>query len=95
MDEARSVAETIGWPVALKTAAPGVAHKSDANGVHLSIVDADALLAAYEDIASRLGPQVTVAAMAPPGIEVVLLALVAVISFSTAAPSASMDHMRE
>ncbi len=71
-DEAVAAAEDIGWPVALKTAAPGVHHKSDVGGVALGVTSADALRAAYEDMASRLGPQVVVAAMAPPGVELAL-----------------------
>jgi acyl-CoA synthetase (NDP forming) len=64
-----AAAERIGWPVALKTAQPGVAHKSDLGGVKLDLSDAQALRSAYEDVAGRLGPRVTVAAMAPPGVE--------------------------
>ena len=70
--DARRAAERIGWPVALKTAGPGVVHKADVEGVKLGIADAAALRDAYEDLRSRLGPQVTVAAMAPPGIEMAL-----------------------
>jgi acyl-CoA synthetase (NDP forming) len=71
-DEAIAAAGEVGWPVALKTAAPGVHHKSDVGGVALGLTDADVLRAAYEDVASRLGPHVVVAAMAPPGIELAL-----------------------
>jgi acyl-CoA synthetase (NDP forming) len=70
--EAVGAANELGWPVALKTAAPGVQHKSDVGGVVLGIRDAVALRAAYEDVAVRLGPQVIVAPMAPPGVEVAL-----------------------
>ena len=59
-------------PVALKTAAPGVQHKSDVGGVVLDVADAGSLRAAYDDIAARLGPQVVVAAMAPSGVELAL-----------------------
>jgi acyl-CoA synthetase (NDP forming) len=62
----------IGYPVALKTAVPGIAHKSDVGGVLLRLPDADAVGTAYDDLASRLGPQVTVAAMAPSGAELAL-----------------------
>jgi succinyl-CoA synthetase beta subunit len=65
-------AEEVGWPVALKTAQPGMAHKSDVGGVRLGAADRDALRSAYEDLSSRLGPAVTVAAMAPPGVELAL-----------------------
>jgi acyl-CoA synthetase (NDP forming) len=65
-------ANELGWPVAIKTAAPGVQHKSDVGGVALGLADADALRTAYEDIAARLGPRVVVAPMAPKGVEVAL-----------------------
>ena len=65
-------ANELGWPVAIKTAAPGVQHKSDVGGVALGLTDADALRTAYEDIAARLGPRVVVAPMAPKGVEVAL-----------------------
>jgi succinyl-CoA synthetase beta subunit len=71
-DEAVNVATTIGYPVVLKTAAPGVQHKSDVGGVKVGLADADAVRAAYEDVAGRLGPQVAIAAMAPSGMEVAL-----------------------
>jgi acetate---CoA ligase (ADP-forming) len=65
-------AKELGWPVAIKTAAPGVQHKSDVGGVALGLADADALRTAYEDIAARLGPRVVVAPMAPKGVEIAL-----------------------
>ena len=64
-------AEAVGWPVALKTAAEGVAHKSDAGGVRLNLGPPD-LAPAYAEMARRLGPAVTVARMAPPGVELAL-----------------------
>jgi len=71
-DQAVSVAAEVGYPVALKTAAADVPHKTEADGVRLGLVDADAVRSAYDDITARLGPVVTVAAMAPPGVEVAL-----------------------
>jgi acetate---CoA ligase (ADP-forming) len=71
-DEALAAAEAIGWPVALKTAAQGVAHKSEVHGVVLGITDGDLLLAAYEDLNARLGPEVIVTGMAPAGVEIAL-----------------------
>jgi acyl-CoA synthetase (NDP forming) len=67
--EALAVAEGI-WPVALKTAAPGVQHKSDVDGVRLGLWTPNELRASYADVSSRLGPRVTVSAMAPPGVEI-------------------------
>jgi acyl-CoA synthetase (NDP forming) len=72
MDGAIAAAEELGWPVAMKTAAPGVQHKSDVGGVALDLKDVAGLRTAYEDMASRLGPQVVVAPMAPHGIELAL-----------------------
>jgi len=69
-DQAVAGAERIGWPVALKTATPGVQHKSDVGGVRLGLGDRTALLDAYRELSASLGPTVTVAAMAPPGVEI-------------------------
>jgi len=67
-----AAAERIGFPVALKTAAPGVQHKSDVGGVKLGIDDAPSLEDAYGDLERELGPQVTVSKMARPGVEIAL-----------------------
>jgi acyl-CoA synthetase (NDP forming) len=72
LPDAITAAERIGWPVVLKTAAVGVAHKSDAGGVRLGILDAGMLAAAYAEMSHSLGPEVTVSAMASPGIELAL-----------------------
>ena len=72
LEEAVAAATELGFPVVLKTAAPGVQHKSDVGGVKLGLADADALGDAYADMAGRLGPQVVVAEMAPGGVEVAL-----------------------
>ena len=65
-------AERIGFPIALKTAAPGVQHKSDVGGVRLGVDDSVSLEDAYSDLERELGPLVTVAPMAPPGVEIAL-----------------------
>ncbi len=70
--EAVSAARGLGYPVALKTANPGVAHKSDAGGVRLGLGDAASVGAAWRDLAARLGPRVLVAPMAGPGVEMVV-----------------------
>jgi acetate---CoA ligase (ADP-forming) len=57
-DEALLLAAQVGWPVVLKTAAPGVHHKTEADGVRLGLADAEAVSAAYDDVAGRLGPEV-------------------------------------
>lgn len=71
-DDAVRAAARLGYPVVVKTAAPGVAHKSDVAGVHLDLRDAAAVRAAYDRVAADLGPWVTVASMAPPGVELAL-----------------------
>ncbi len=68
-------AGAVGYPVALKTAA-GYAHKSDVGGVHLGLANAADVAAAYADLASRLGKDVLVAAMAPKGVEICVGAIV-------------------
>jgi len=72
LPEAITAAERIGWPVVLKTAAVGAAHKSDAGGVRLGLVDAGTLATAYAEMSHSLGPEVTVSAMVPPGVELAL-----------------------
>ncbi|KQU89603.1 hypothetical protein ASD12_28240 [Mesorhizobium sp. Root102] len=64
-----AAAERLGYPVALKTAANGVDHKSDVGGVLLNIRDGHELAQAYERLATSLGPRVIVQAMAPQGVE--------------------------
>ena len=67
--EAALAADSIGYPVALKTAVPGLLHKSDAGGVHLGLEAESQVRAAYEALLP-LGPEVCVARMAPPGVEI-------------------------
>jgi acyl-CoA synthetase (NDP forming) len=68
LDDALAAAGKVGYPVALKTAMH--AHKSNVDGVRLGLGNAGHLEQAYLDIAGRLGSAVTVAAMAPPGVEI-------------------------
>jgi acyl-CoA synthetase (NDP forming) len=72
---ARAAARDLGFPVALKTAMPGVLHKSDVGGVRLNLPDPAALRAAYDDLARRLGPRALVMPMAGKGIELAFGAL--------------------
>ncbi len=69
IEEAITAANKIGYPVVLKTAVPGLLHKSDSGGVHLGIRD-EAQLRAAHDALSKLGPEVSVAKMVPSGVEV-------------------------
>ena len=50
----------IAWPVVLKTAMPGIAHKTEAGGVVLGVSTMDDALTAYRGLSERLGPVVTV-----------------------------------
>lgn len=59
------------YPLTLKTA-EDIAHKSDAGGVILNLADRASVLAAYRDLAKRLGPRVLVMEMAPKGVELAL-----------------------
>ena len=72
LDKALTAAAEIGYPVALKTDTPDIAHKSDVGGVRLGIADPAGLAAAYADLSARLGPGVTVTEMASPGPELIL-----------------------
>jgi acyl-CoA synthetase (NDP forming) len=68
-DEAMAAAERMGWPVVLKTAEAGIDHKSEAGGVALGLSDEAALRAAYEKMV-RLGPALTLSAMAQGRVEI-------------------------
>ena len=72
LESALLAAERMGYPVAIKTMAPGVLHKSDRDGIRLGVPDAEALRSAYHDLAGRLGPDVLVQAMAARGVEMIL-----------------------
>jgi acyl-CoA synthetase (NDP forming) len=63
-------AESLGYPVALKTAT--ASHKTELGGVALGLEDGDALEAAYREMAGRLGPAATVQEMVEPGVEMAL-----------------------
>jgi acyl-CoA synthetase (NDP forming) len=72
VEQAVAWAERIGYPVALKTAAPGVHHKSDVGGVKLDIRGEAHLRAAYEEMAPRLGPRMLLTQMVEKGTELAL-----------------------
>jgi acyl-CoA synthetase (NDP forming) len=71
-EAATTAAEELGLPVVLKTAAPEISHKTDADGVRRGLADVDAVSAAYDDLADRLGPAVLVQQQVPAGVEVAL-----------------------
>jgi acetate---CoA ligase (ADP-forming) len=78
--EARAIAQRIGFPVVLKAQAEALAHKTDAGGVVLNIVDTAALDAAWQSIAANVRNAVPdlvldgmlVETMAKPGLELVV-----------------------
>lgn len=70
LDAAAKAAERIGYPVVLKTAMPGIQHKSDVGGVKLGLKNAAELEAAYADLSERLGPRVLLMPMAGKGVEI-------------------------
>lgn len=69
LEAAKTAAAKIGYPVVMKTAEPGILHKSDVGGVKLNLADATALEAAYLDLKTRLGARVLLMPMAGKGIE--------------------------
>jgi acetate---CoA ligase (ADP-forming) len=66
---AERAAAELGYPVVLKTAMPGILHKSDLGGVKLNLAGAAALRAAYDEMAKRLGARALLAPMAAKGFE--------------------------
>jgi acyl-CoA synthetase (NDP forming) len=60
------------YPLVLKTAMPDIQHKTEQRGVLLNIANERQLVAAYRDLASRLGPSVLLTTMAPTGVEMII-----------------------
>jgi acetyltransferase len=79
-DEAAACAARLGYPVALKIEAPAIAHKTEAQGVKLGLMDAAAVKSAFAEVlanAQRYQPGaaidgVIVQAMAQGGVELVV-----------------------
>ena len=71
-----AAAREVGFPVALKTMAPHLRHRSDLGGVRLDIDTAAEMRSAYDAMAARLGPgsqeHFAVQAMAPTGVACVI-----------------------
>jgi len=70
--ELTALAQDLGYPLVLKTAKSGVAHKTEQKGVVLDIQNEQQLIDSYEEIIYRLGPRVILAKMAPAGVEMFL-----------------------
>ncbi|MES2171864.1 MAG: acetate--CoA ligase family protein [Actinomycetota bacterium] len=76
-ESAIEAAAELGVPIALKLSVDDLVHKSDVGGVHLGLVGADAVGAAYDSVAAvaaSLGqpPRALIQAMAPTGVEVIV-----------------------
>ena len=75
-EAAAGAAAAIGYPVALKTLAPHLRHRSDLGGVRLDIADEAELLGAFDAMRVRLGAgseqHFAVQRMAPPGVACVV-----------------------
>ena len=63
--EAVAAAEEIGYPVALKSFDDSLRHRMDHEGVRLGLVNAEQVMAAYDELSSIAGPWLDVQAMAP------------------------------
>jgi acyl-CoA synthetase (NDP forming) len=72
----RAAGRELGFPVALKTAATGILHKSDLGGVVLDLQNEAELRQAWDGMRDTLGPEVLVSAMVPAGGREMLLGLV-------------------
>jgi acetyl coenzyme A synthetase (ADP forming)-like protein len=74
-DGARAAARELGFPVAMKAAAPGLVHKSDVGGVALALRDEAGVAQAFDAMKRSVGPAMTgaiVQPMVPPGVELIL-----------------------
>ena len=80
LDEAVSIAERVGFPVAIKAQAGALAHKTEAGGVMLGIGDADSLRTAWQTLHDNIARAVPglaldgvlVERMADKGLELVI-----------------------
>ncbi|MEU8298409.1 GNAT family N-acetyltransferase [Micromonospora sp. NPDC048909] len=70
--EAADAAERLGFPVALKAAAPGLRHRLDLGAVRLDLPDAHAVRRAYAEMSALFGADVLVQPMVPPGVACVV-----------------------
>ena len=79
-DEAASIAEEIGFPVAAKVVSPQILHKSDLGGIALNLTDAASIKDAVNAMQDRIGaaaPEAVIEGylvekMAPKGLELII-----------------------
>jgi len=69
LSETCEAAEVIGYPVAMKIAAPEILHKTEAGGVHLGLTDRQAVAEAFQ---AMKADRVLVQKMSVPGQEVII-----------------------
>ena len=73
LDEVIESAKKLGYPVVLKTAVPGISHKSEVHGVYLNLNSVKELTDAYKDLDKRLGPEALLSKMIDEeGVEMIL-----------------------
>ena len=73
LDEVIESAKKLGYPVVLKTAVPGISHKSEVHGVYLNLNSDKELTDAYKDLDKRLGPEALLSKMIDDeGVEMIL-----------------------
>lgn len=70
LQQALDCAEEFGYPVVLKSHAPGLHHKTERNGVVPGIRDAEQLAGHYQDMETRLGAEALVCEQVAPGTEI-------------------------
>ena len=73
-DDAEAIAESLGYPVAVKILDPSIGHKTEAGGVLLGIANKKQLVDAVQTMRQRFGKDagVVIQKMAPPGMEWIL-----------------------
>ncbi len=68
-DTALKVAKEMEFPLVVKTAAPGVGHKTDVGGVKLNIQNEQELVTAYDELREKFGNEVMIMSMLKGGVE--------------------------
>lgn len=80
VDDAKSIARKIGYPVVLKIVSPEIIHKSDSGGIRLGMTDDKSVSIAFDEMIThihKIKPEaniegILVEAMAPKGYEVIV-----------------------
>lgn len=71
-EELSALAATLIYPLVLKTAMPGIQHKTDVGGVHVGIEDEKQLIQAYTALSASLGPRALLSEMVAAGVNMIL-----------------------